>query len=161
MADRASSQSPELRSRLTEEQIVHDDESWWISGVHLPAATVVQRFDATIDAPGFARHFVTSILRTWGADDLSHVAEQLTSELVATMVVQAAKPLEISLVWRNPALRIEVCDRSPRAVRRVVVPRAERWGLRLVAALAREWGVTTRDDGRTWWFVVVRENAGP
>lgn len=118
-------------------------------------------YAATSDAPRLSRRLVREMLVLWHAEDLADVAELLTSELVANVVMHAMTTVAVDLDWDDPTLRVEVRDGSPILP---AIPKEARLeggrGLQIVAALAREWGVTPLADGKAVWFTVRRHDSG-
>ena len=111
----------------------------------------------TFDAPRLGRHFVHDVLMSCEAVDLSDIALLLTSELVTNVVKHAVTPVALAVEWTDPRLRVEVGDGS------AIVPSIAEaagahggYGMRILADLASEWGVTSRNDGKTVWFVLER-----
>jgi anti-sigma regulatory factor (Ser/Thr protein kinase) len=104
-----------------------------------------------------SRAFVRDLLKVWDAEELTEVAELVTSELVANVVRHAVTAVDVNVAWDDPILRIEVWDGSANLPAIRDTPGEEGgYGLRLLAALAREWGVHRVDDGKAVWFTVER-----
>ena len=101
---------------------------------------------------------VRDMLAVWNADELTEVAELLTSELVANAVRHAMTAVDLDVSWDDPTLRVEVRDGSPDLPVIREVPGADGgYGLRIVGALARECGARRLDDdGKSVWFTVRR-----
>ena len=101
-----------------------------------------------------ARHFVESILTSWGHGDAAWTGALLVSELAANCALHARTDFSVRVTERSDGvLRIEVTDGSAR------IPQQRAYGLdattgrglRLVAQLCAEWGVTAHGNGKTVW----------
>lgn len=110
-----------------------------------------------MDSPAQSRAFVHDLLVLWNADELCDVAELLTTELVANVARHAVTSVDVTVLWDDPMLRVEVHDESSNLPALVDEPGEDGgYGLRLISALAREWGVTRTDRGKAVWFQVDR-----
>jgi anti-sigma regulatory factor (Ser/Thr protein kinase) len=105
---------------------------------------------------GAARRFLLATLRQWSLEPVEWNAAQVVSELVTNAVLHAGTTVTLSLRPEADGLRIEVRDRSRRALtrRRYGLSATTGRGLALVAALSSEWGVEPSDDGKTVWSLV-------
>ena len=101
-----------------------------------------------------ARHFVESILTSWGHSASAWTGALLVSELAANCALHARTEFSVRVTQRADAsLRLEVTDGSPR------VPQQRSYGLdattgrglRLVEQLCAQWGVTAQSEGKTVW----------
>jgi len=122
------------------------------------------RLPATTAAPRLARRWVVAACAALG-DQLSAVAELLTSELVTNAVRHPAADdsgLRVEIVVRlhrsEQMLRVEVHDHDPHPLpapdRPLPEPRESGMGLKLVAELADLWGThpAPTGDGKVVWF---------
>ena len=103
-----------------------------------------------------ARHFVESILTSWGHPDQGWAAALLISELSANCTLHARTDYTVSVRLTEDEVRLEVSDRSVRtpAVRDYGTTATTGRGLRLVDELSHGWGVDLRGDGKTVWAVL-------
>lgn len=110
-----------------------------------------------------ARHFVESILTSWGQPDHGWTAALLVSELTANCTLHARTAFTVAVALSPDGVRLQVSDGSVRApaVRDYGASATTGRGLQLVAELASEWGVELRDDGKTVWALLrLDERAG-
>lgn len=101
-----------------------------------------------------ARHFVESILTSWGRSDAAWTGALLVSELAANCTLHARTEFSVKVAQTETGhLRIEVADGSSRIPqqRAYGVDATTGRGLRLVSELCSDWGVTSHDDGKTVW----------
>ena len=107
-----------------------------------------------------ARHFVESILTSWGAGDAAWTGALLVSELAANCALHARTDFSVRVSRADDGrIRIEVADGSLR------IPQQRSYGtesttgrgLRLVDELGADWGVETRPDGKTVWVELPTE----
>jgi anti-sigma regulatory factor (Ser/Thr protein kinase) len=106
-----------------------------------------------------ARHFVSKVLASSGADDEVWVAAQVTTELATNAVVHAATAFVVRVDVDEDYVRIAVTDRKPLATaarRHFSVDSTTGRGLRLVASLSTSWGVETSDTTKTVWCEITR-----
>ena len=124
---------------------------------------------AQVTLPGLAssvptaRHFVESILTSWGRPDAAWTGALLVSELAANCALHARTEFTVKVAQAPSGhLRIEVADGSLRIPqqRSYGVDATTGRGLRLVSALCSDWGVTRHDDGKTVWVDLPAEPAG-
>lgn len=101
-----------------------------------------------------ARHFVESILTSWGQADAAWTGALLVSELAANCALHARTDFSVRVTLPEGGLvRIEVTDGSVR------IPQQRAYGLdattgrglRLVAQLCAAWGTETHAAGKTVW----------
>lgn len=121
--------------------------------------TMKHRLAAHPRSAGEARSAVAASLRTWSLDSFTDDAALLVTELVSNAVSHAGSEVEVSVLLRPDAVRVEVADFSP--VGKVeAVPAADDAeggrGLGIVESLASRWGVITHADGKTVWFELDR-----
>ncbi len=106
-----------------------------------------------------ARELVTTALRVWNLDDLSEIAELLTTELVTNAILHAGTPVRVVAHRSTPeVVVVKVFDGSPRLPSRsprASDPDAERGrGLFLIDQLANCWGAEPADGGKVVWFTL-------
>lgn len=108
--------------------------------------------EPTVKSPALARAYCDGVLESSGHDDRSAEVRLVVSELVTNAVLHAGTEIELNVVLRADAIRIEVTDLG------VDVPQL--WvrgddtsgrGLPIVEALGRAWGVIELDAGKTVW----------
>src|SRR2546421_9555497 len=75
-------------------------------------AQASQEFEPTASAARLSRVFVRELLAVWNADELTEVAELVTSELVTNVVRHASTVVAVDVSWDDPTLRVEVRDGS-------------------------------------------------
>jgi anti-sigma regulatory factor (Ser/Thr protein kinase) len=109
-----------------------------------------------------ARRFVHDALSVWSVDStFADTVALLASELVTNAVLHAEPPIDLTLDWDDPRLRVEVSDggnQMPEVI--TPLPPAGRggYGLRLVEDLARAWGASRRSPhGKIVWFDIELE----
>jgi anti-sigma regulatory factor (Ser/Thr protein kinase) len=109
-------------------------------------------FPGTPAAAAQSREFVREMLAVWDADDLTNVAELLTTELVTNAIRHAMTDAHVQLTWSAPTLRIAVRDGAHAAPVIVETPDANGgFGLRLILELAHSFGVEQQPDGKVVW----------
>lgn len=125
----------------------------------MPHAEVTLPADAS--SVPTARHFVESILTSWGHPDQGWAAALLISELSANCTLHARTAFTVSVDLTGEEVRLEVTDGSVRApsVRDYGTSATTGRGLRLVEELSAGWGVDLRDDGKTVWAVLRLDDA--
>ena len=111
-----------------------------------------------------ARRFVRDALSVWGIDGaLAQTVALLVSELVTNAVLHAVPPIDLTLDWEDPLLRVEVSDGANRMPEMIEPPRpAGRggYGLHLVEQLSHTWGAARRvPRGKVVWFEIERNPA--
>jgi anti-sigma regulatory factor (Ser/Thr protein kinase) len=122
----------------------------------MPKAEVT--LPATVSSVPTARHFVESILASWGVDDLSWTATLVVSELAANAALHArGESFGVHIATQADAsVLLEVSDGSLR------LPQQRSYsddattgrGLRLVSELSADWGVHSTDHGKTVWVLL-------
>jgi anti-sigma regulatory factor (Ser/Thr protein kinase) len=112
---------------------------------------------AAVSSVPTARHFIESILTSWGLTDLSWTATMIVSELAANAALHA-RGEEFTILVRTEAdgVRLEVSDGSLRLPQQRLYSEQATTGrgLRLVGELASDWGVTPTAQGKTIWAAV-------
>lgn len=103
-----------------------------------------------------ARHFVESILTSWGRPGQGWAAALLISELSANCTLHARTPFTVSVQMAGDQVRLQVTDGSARvpAMKDYGTSATTGRGLRLVDELAAGWGVDLHDDGKTVWALL-------
>ena len=103
-----------------------------------------------------ARHFVESILTSWGHPDQGWAAALLISELSANCTLHARTSFTVAVELTDEEVRLQVTDGSLRtpSMRDYGTSATTGRGLRLVEELSAGWGVDLRDDGKTVWAVL-------
>jgi hypothetical protein len=107
-------------------------------------------------APRAAREFVTRTLLDWRLGQVIPFASLVVSELVASSTVDAGTAIDLSVVWDQGAIRLNVRDHGP-GLPDQESPAVTLQGRRLtvVAGLARAFGVLpTADGGKVVWAVL-------
>jgi len=110
------------------------------------------QLDATLRAPGVARHRLLEWLSEAGCDEGSAAdASLIVSELVTNAVVHAHSAPTVVVERSSGRLRLEVSDgdASPPAIRSDAVVGGQ--GLRLVEQLSTRWGWTPIQGGKVVW----------
>ena len=109
-----------------------------------------------------ARHFVESILTSWGHPEHGWTAALVISELSANCTLHARTPFTVAVELNDERIRLRVSDGSLRApaVRDYGSTATTGRGLRLVEELSSAWGVDLRDNGKTVWAVLPRHDEG-
>lgn len=102
---------------------------------------------------GRARRWLSRQLEEWDLEDLDYDVSVVLSELVTNAVLHAKTQIELTITYREGALRLEVCDASTvmPAPRGHVASSTTGRGLHLVAALATSWGYEPRETGKSVW----------
>jgi anti-sigma regulatory factor (Ser/Thr protein kinase) len=100
-----------------------------------------------------ARHFVESVLVSWGRSESAWTAALLVSELAANAALHARSEFSVRVVDQGERVRLEVSDASARIPRQRAygVDATTGRGLQLVAQLAHDWGVTVQEVGKVVW----------
>ena len=103
-----------------------------------------------------ARRFVSTTLETWGLSDAAWAAQQIIAELAGNCALHARTDFSVRLQHEDGAVRLEVSDRSPAAVRprRYSRDSTTGRGLRLVDDLSESWGVEPGEEGKTVWVLL-------
>jgi anti-sigma regulatory factor (Ser/Thr protein kinase) len=124
-----------------------------------PRAQAAATFPDTPAAVAQSRQFVRDMLVVWDADDLTDIAELLTSELVTNAIRHAMTNVDLHLAWSPPTLRIAVHDQAHAAPVMVETPDEHGgFGLHLITALAHTLGVEHQPDGKTVWCQITHPN---
>ncbi|MBK5307865.1 MAG: ATP-binding protein [Frankiaceae bacterium] len=126
----------------------------------MPTAAVT--LPASVSSVPTARHFVESILTSWGLESLAWTATLITSELATNAALHArGTDFGVRVTADDQGARIEVDDASRQLPQQRSYSEESTTGrgLRLVAELAHEWGVTPGPAGKTVW-VVLRPDSG-
>jgi anti-sigma regulatory factor (Ser/Thr protein kinase) len=112
---------------------------------------------ATNEAAQFSRRLVRTYLAVWHAQDLTDVAQLLTTELVTNVVRHTNSAVaNLEMRWHDSTLRIEVSDTSTAPpVERCAQGRDDGYGLRIVATLSDDHGVIARPTGKTVWCTLT------
>src|SRR4051794_32623808 len=111
---------------------------------------------AAVSSVPTARHFVESILTSWGLRDLAWSTTLIVSELAANAALHArGETFSIRVMTEHDGIRVEVLDGSLRLPQQRSYSRESTTGrgLRLVSELAEDWGVLSAEDGKTVWVV--------
>ena len=118
------------------------------------ATIVTLELENDVSAARRAREFLRDALQIWCLQGVSDIAELLTGELVANVVLHVGAPMELRAIRHQASLRIEVADPSPTppVVRHPDPADDHGRGILLVDSLASAWGVVTRPGGKTVWF---------
>jgi anti-sigma regulatory factor (Ser/Thr protein kinase) len=122
----------------------------------MPKAEVT--LPSTVSSVPTARHFVESILASWGVDDLAWTATLVVSELAANAALHArGESFAVHIATQaDSTVLLEVSDGSLR------LPQQRNYsddattgrGLRLVSELSADWGVHSTDHGKTVWVLL-------
>jgi anti-sigma regulatory factor (Ser/Thr protein kinase) len=106
----------------------------------------------TVTSPALARAYCDGVLESSGQEGRSADARLVVSELVTNAVLHAGTEIEVLVVVRTDAIRIEVTDLGPDL--------PQLWlrdedtsgrGLPIVEALACAWGIVALGAGKTVW----------
>ena len=102
------------------------------------------------------RRFVTSMLQTWGLDDLVETTALLTSELLTNSVLHARTSIRLTVIGGEGCVEVVVGDGSRHGPRRRRHARDATTGrgVELLERLATSWDVTVDDDGKSVRFTV-------
>ena len=118
---------------------------------------------ASASSVPLARHFISTLVASWGLADIDWPATLVVSELAANAALHARTPFTVGATLDDDGrLRLEVSDQSRRAPqeRAYAVDATTGRGLRLVRELATAWGVEDRDTGKTVWVVLESDGEG-
>ena len=110
-------------------------------------------FPAAADAPGWARRFLTDVLRRAGRAPLCDDAAVVVTELATNAVRHARSRFSVTLSSRGDTVRVAVTDTSsdaPAPRRQGQLDTSGR-GLVLVDGLARRWGAAMAGGGKVVW----------
>lgn len=115
---------------------------------------------AHVELPGVsssvptARHFVESILTSWGDAETAWTGALLVTELATNCALHARTDFSVRVIQAADGhVRLEVTDASLRVLqqRSYGLDATTGRGLRLVDELGTGWGVTAREGGKTVW----------
>jgi anti-sigma regulatory factor (Ser/Thr protein kinase) len=122
----------------------------------LATRTRSAQLPATADAPAAIRAFLRAALEST-APAATPLVELLATELVSNVVRHVGSPMTVRLVPQSAAIRVEVDDDSgaPPVLLEQGPHEESGRGIFLVESLATEWGWSTRERGKTVWFVVA------
>lgn len=115
-------------------------------------------------AARLARTAVRDRLHRWQLDDLLDVAELLTSEVVANVIVHTTSAPTLRLDRDGAGVRVTVADGSPvpPRLREHAVTATTGRGMQLLHDLADDWGWERLDGGKAVWFRLhARTGDGP
>ncbi len=103
-----------------------------------------------------ARHFVDTVLTSWGQPDAAWSAALCVSELAGNCALHARTTFAVVVELEDGVVRLEVRDGSPRvpAQRSYDTGSTTGRGLRLVEEYASQWGVERTAAGKTVWVVL-------
>ena len=113
--------------------------------------------EPTVESPALARAYCDGVLDSSGSNDRFEDARLVVSELVTNAILHAGTDIEVIVVVRSDAVRIEVTDLgggvpSSRPVEGTTSGR----GLPIVEALGGQWGVLQLGAGKTVWCELTR-----
>lgn len=106
------------------------------------------------------RRFVTTLLQSWGMDELVETTALLTSELLTNSVLHARTAIRLTVAGGDGCVDVVVQDGSrysPRRRRHARDATTGR-GVELLERLATAWDVTVDDSGKSIRFTVSGEN---
>jgi anti-sigma regulatory factor (Ser/Thr protein kinase) len=108
--------------------------------------------EPTGTSPALARAYCDGVLGSSGREERSQDARLVVSELVTNAIMHAGTEIELNVVVRSDAIRIEVTDLGGG------IPRSDEpdegtsgRGLPIVEALSCGWGVVQLGAGKTVW----------
>jgi DNA-binding NarL/FixJ family response regulator len=121
-----------------------------------------QRFPSEVQSAGAARRFASTVLGTWGCEELTDAVLLLVSELVTNAVIHAHSDVDVILRLRPSRVRVEIVDSASEYVQRRDAASDDQSGrgMALTEALAAAWGVDTLVAGKSVWFEVQRGDTG-
>ena len=114
----------------------------------------------TVESPALARAYCDGVLESYGQDDHSFDARLVVSELVTNAVLHAATEIELNVVVRIDAIRIEVTDLGIDLPLLWAGDDTSGRGLPIVEALSYAWGVVELGTGKTVWCELALSSAG-
>jgi anti-sigma regulatory factor (Ser/Thr protein kinase) len=108
-----------------------------------------------------ARHFVESILISWGESETAWTAALLVSELATNCALHARTDFGVRVTHSADRVLLEVYDASPRIPqpRAYGVQATTGRGLLLVDSLGVDWGVRPTPPGKTVWVELPVEGS--
>jgi anti-sigma regulatory factor (Ser/Thr protein kinase) len=117
-------------------------------------ASASARFESDVGTPRAAREMLRDALGTWQLDGCCDAAELLVDELVSNVVRHVGSPVELRVVRRPLAVRVEVDDASTAlpVLQDPLPDEGHGRGILLVESLASRWGTEVNGDGKTVWF---------
>jgi anti-sigma regulatory factor (Ser/Thr protein kinase) len=108
--------------------------------------------EPTVSSPALARAYCDDVLGSSGSEERSQEARLIVSELVTNAVVHAATAIELNVVVRSDAIRIEVTDLGGGVPTSSGADEGTTGrGLPIVEALSCGWGVVELGAGKTVW----------
>jgi anti-sigma regulatory factor (Ser/Thr protein kinase) len=118
------------------------------------------------EAVAESRHFVGDVLSVWGVYEmLVATVVLLADELVTNAILHAVPPIDLTLNWDDPVLRVEVSDGEDHLPVMLEPPRPAGdggYGLLLIERLSHEWGAARRvGGGKVVWFEMHRNRLQP
>jgi anti-sigma regulatory factor (Ser/Thr protein kinase) len=113
------------------------------------------------EAVAESRRFVGDVLAVWGVDEMLAVTVPLLAdELVTNAILHGLPPIDLTLNWDDPVLRVEVSDSEDELPVMVEPPRPAGdggYGLLLIEQLSHQWGAARRaNGGKIVWFEMNR-----
>ncbi|TNY37522.1 ATP-binding protein [Thermomonospora catenispora] len=109
------------------------------------------------EAVELARRLAARTMRTWSLLEREEQVTAIVAELVANAVRHAGTVLELRLLRRPDAVRVEVRDRAP-AMPKMTVPAPldeGHRGLFIVDRFATSWGAVPVTGGKVVWAEVA------
>jgi anti-sigma regulatory factor (Ser/Thr protein kinase) len=112
-----------------------------------------QDLQATLEAPGTARHALAAFLEARDLGKMTPVATLLVSELVTNSVRHGRAPISVTASFDGRCLHVAVRDDE----RALPAPRSPSddggWGLHIVEGFADAWGCRYHPaGGKVTWF---------
>jgi len=118
------------------------------------------RLAPELEAIAESRLVIRDALDGWGVDGtLADIVVLLASELVTNALVHARPPVDLTIDWKDPHLRVGVSDGEDRMPHMIEPPgQADGgYGLHVIEQLSHEWGTAQRvGGGKVVWFEVER-----
>ena len=113
--------------------------------------------EPTVTSPALARAYCDDVLDSSGSNDRFDDARLVVSELVTNAILHAGTDIEVLVVVRSDAVRIEVTDLGGGVPRSMPVKGTTSGrGLPIVEALGGRWGVLQLGAGKTVWCELAR-----
>jgi len=113
--------------------------------------------EPTVKSPALARAYCDDVLDSSGYHDRSEDARLVISELVTNAVVHAGTDIEVNVMVRADAVRIEVTDLGAGVPRSgAMFDATSGRGLPIIEALGGRWGVLQLGAGKTVWCELAR-----
>jgi anti-sigma regulatory factor (Ser/Thr protein kinase) len=108
--------------------------------------------EPTVTSPALARAYCDGVLGSSGSEERSQAARLVVSELVTNAIVHAGTEIELNVVVKGDAIRIEVTDLGGGLPRSYDANGGSNGrGLPIVEALSCGWGVVELGAGKTVW----------